>query len=452
MKKQLIFWISGLALLIVILSLAVTLFLNIDNIGYVADGKDEIQGNIDSYQETESYLYVSQYLRAWGLPVFDTIKFSQLESNFIRYYAYDGGLPSRVEHARDTAALFLENYYDNIDLEDKTAVTDALLYCYVSALSDPYAYYRPPVETNDYNTDMSGKFGGVGVVVEYNAKENTVRVITVYQDSPAEQAGVKVGDFIHAVNGNLVSDIGYENAVNYIRGEIGTPVDITLLRDGEEITVTAIRGLVEEINVSYSIEGNIGYVQIVAFKGNTFDQFKKAIDAIEEAGVEGVVFDLRNNPGGYVDSVAAVISYLIPDGIPVMSYKYNGRDRVELLSDDGATDHVLDLPFVVLCNGNTASAGEIFTAAIRDYRDRDILDATIVGTTTYKKGVMQSTFYYSADSSSVTFTVSYYNPPFGENYHGVGVTPDVYVEYDGGNEDNQLKVAFDEMKKLLNAN
>ena len=452
MKNHLKFWISGIALLIIVLSIGLTIFLNIDNFGYVADGKEEIQQNIDSYQDNDGHTYVSQYLREWGFPVFDSIKFAQLESNFIMYYVYDGGLPDCLTHAKDTAKLFLDEYYDNLDLKDKTAVTDALLSCYVATLSDPYAAYRPPVETEDYNTDMSGRFSGIGVVVEYNAKENTVRVTTVYGDSPAERAGIKVGDYIHAVNGEKVSDIGYENAVYRIRGEIGTPVNITLLRDGRELTVTAIRDLVEEINVSHYIEGNIGYVEIVSFKDNTFDQFKKSIDALEKAGVEGIVFDLRNNPGGYVDSVVAVISYLVPDGTPVMSYKYNGRPEVQLVADDEDEDHIILTPVVVICNEYTASAGEIFTSAIRDYRDKGMLDATIVGTTTYKKGVMQSTFYYSLDKSSVTFTVSYYNPPYGENYHGIGVNPDVFVELDGSGTDNQLEVAFEEMEKLINAN
>lgn len=452
MKKFLKFLISGFVLLIVVLSIAVTIFLNIDNIGYVADGKEEILQNIESDQDSESLGYVSQYLRKWGFPVFDTMKFTQLESSFIKYYVYDGGLPDRRTHAEDAARLFLDEYYDSIDLEDKTAVTDALLTCYVTVLSDPYSTYRPPVETEDYNTDMSGRFSGIGVVVEYNGKENTVRVTTVYGDSPAERAGIQVGDYIHAVNGEKVSDIGYEVAVSRIRGEVGTPVDITLIRDGEELTVTAIRDIVEEINASYYIEGNIGYVEIVAFKDNTFDQFKECIDALEEAEVEGIVFDLRNNPGGYVDSVVAVVSYLVSDGTPVMSYQYNGSPEIQLVADDGDTDHVIDLPIVVICNQYTASAGEIFTSAIRDYRDKDMLDATIVGTTTYKKGVMQSTFYYSLDKSSVTFTVSYYKPPYGENYHGIGVNPDVFVELDGSGEDNQLKIAFDEMNKLINAN
>ena len=427
MKKLYQGWIGRLLLLVLTLSLLLSSLTACDMFSYVANGKTEIQDNIDSSAEDDSYEYVSEYLRDWGMPIFDTIKFQYFESCFIQLYNYKDGLPETLAHAKDTAALFLEKYYDNINTKDKTAVTDALLDCYVTVIGDPYSAYRPPVETEDYMTDMSGKFGGIGVMVEYNDADESIMINTVYPGSPAEAAGVKVGDFIHAVDGKTVSELGYNNAVNYVRGEIGTTVELTLLRDGELVTVTATRAEVDEINVDYGIdeESNIGYVQIVSFKDNTFSQFKNAIDALEVAGVSGIIFDLRNNPGGYVDSVVSVISYLIPDGNTVMSYQYKGKDPIELVADDGETDHIVDLPFVVICNEYTASAGEIFTAAIRDYRNEGILNATIVGTTTYKKGIMQNSYYYPFDQSTVTLTVAYYNPPCGENYHGIGVTPTV---------------------------
>lgn len=449
MNKKIIGLISAIAALIITATILILILLPGVN-GYVADSKDEITDNIDGSEEIGGYSQVYPYLRKWGLPVFDQSKFYYFENYFSKYYAFEGGMPDAYTHAEKTARLFLEQYYDGIDLEDKTAVTDALLKCYVSVLDDPYSTYRPPVETDNYNTDMSGSFGGIGVVVEYSSKDESVRVTTVYPDSPAENCGIKVGDYIYAVNGDRVLDIGYNDAINNIRGEIGTTVDITLVREGEFVNVTATRALIEEINVAYDIdeETNIGYVQIVAFKDNTFPQFKKAIDALEAAKVDGIIFDLRDNPGGYVDSVVAVVSYLIPDGYPVMSYTYKGRDKVVLVSQDDEEDHSVDLPFVVICNENTASAGEIFTAAIRDYRNEGMIDATILGTTTYKKGVMQNTFYYPLDYSSVTFTVAYYDPAYGENYHGIGVIPDVVVENTDG-VDRQLIEALTEMQRLI---
>ncbi len=418
----------------------------------VADGRGEIQSNIDASSDL-NHEYVYDYLRDWGMPVFDKAKFKYIEECFIQLYNYEDGMPSTYQHALDTAELFLNNFYDDVDKDNKTAVTDALLDCYVSALDDPYAFYRPPVDTEDFMTDMSGKFGGIGVMVEYNDQDETIMINTVYPDSPAEKAGLKVGDYIYAVDGKTVEEVGYTNAVNYVRGEIGTDVEIEVIRGDEHITVVATRAEVEELNVVYEIDNlnNLGYVQIVAFKENTFPQFKEAIDTLESAGVDGIVFDLRNNPGGYVDSVLSVISYLVPDGIPAMSYKYKGRDEVGLVTDDGGEDNVVELPFVVICNQYTASAGEIFTAALKDYDDKDIVDATIVGVTTYGKGIMQSTYYYPLDQSTATFTVAYYNPPYSPNYHEIGVTPDVAVEITE-NIDTQRQAAVVELLKLIKDN
>ena len=333
-------------------------------------------------------------------------------------------------------------------------MTDALLDCYVEVIGDPYSAYRPPVEAEEYLTDMTGKFGGIGVMVEYNDLDESIMINTVYPGSPAEKAGVMVGDFIHAVDGKTIEELGYDEAINYVRGKIGTKVTLTLLRDGEYVTVTAIRDEVEEINVVYYHipEHNLGYVRIVSFKDNTFPQFKEAVDELQSLGVEGYVFDLRSNPGGKITSVCDVISYLVPDGTEIMSYRYKEQVKSVLLAEDEGEDHVLtDLPMVVLCNQYTASAGEIFTSAIRDYRNENMLDATIVGTTTYKKGIMQNSYYYPFDKSTVTLTVAYYDPPCGVNYHGIGITPDVYVE-NTKTEDLQYDAGIEELLKLINDN
>lgn len=454
MKKRICRGVSRLLLLIITLTIILSSVTSCGILSYTADSKEEIQQNLDGASEVASYGYVCDYLRRWGMPTFDKLKFQYLEERFIQLYNYEDGMPDTFAHAKETAELFLESYYGEIDLTSKTEVTDALLDCYVTVLDDPYAFYRPPAETEDYATDMSGKFGGIGVMVEYNDQDESIMVNTVYPDSPAEKAGVMVGDYIYAVDGKTVEELGYTNAVNYVRGEIGTDVELTLLRGEELVTVVATRAEVEELNVVYEIseDKTYGYVQIVAFKSNTFDQFKEAIDSLEATGVKGIIFDLRGNPGGYVSSVTEVISYIVPDGKTIMSYQYKGRDNVVLVSDDeGDEDHVVDLPFVVLCNQYTASSGEIFTSAIRDYRNDGDLTATIVGTTTYKKGIMQTSYYYPLDQSTVTFTVAYYNPPCGVNYHGIGITPDVVVE-NTKTEDLQLGAAIEEMIKLINDN
>ena len=459
--------LSRLLLLILTLSVIFSSLSSCIRLNNAAENKEEIQENIDSSLSGEGKKRnrVYEYLYDWGMPAFDRIKFSTYEAYVALYYNY-AAVPEVKGHAAATANEFFDKYYDEIDLSDKAAVTDALLTCYVGTLGDPYAIYRVAEATDDYQTDMSGKFGGIGVMIEYNHVEETLMVNLVYPGSPAEQVGVEVGDYIVSVDGKRVSEIGYLNAVNYVRGKIGTTVTLTLLRGDREIEVSPVRAEVEEINVDYDIdeENNIGYGKIVAFKGNTADQFREAIDALEKAGVAGIIFDLRGNPGGYVNSVTEVISYLVPSGNTVVSYKYkNYPTEAYITKNYAGTDHTVTLPMVVIADEYTASSGEIFTAAVRDYHKQNLLTATIVGTTTYKKGVMQSAFEYKPDGSTITMTIAYYNPPCGTNYHGVGVSPDVYVtlpepvlDAETGKylpvKDTQLDTAILELQKLINAN
>ncbi len=432
--------------------------------------KDEIAENISSSSDQE-YSYVWNYLVDFGVPSFNKAKFTWAESIFNSSFNLEGGLPKTYDHAKLTANAFLENYYDNIDINDKGAVTDALITCYVDAVGDRYSIYRTPVEQDDYSEDMSGKFGGIGVVIEYDHENETLMVTSVYIDSPAEKAGIMVGDYIVAVEGKTVDEIGYLNVVNLVRGDIGTNVTLTLLRGDTTLDVIATRAEVEDKNVAFEIlEGNIGYVQIASFKGNTFNQFVEAIDILEEAGVSGYIFDLRNNLGGYVDSVEKIISYLIPTGHPIISYQFKGHDLMVFESKDDehptkkdpensskplTEDHKISVPVTVLCNEYTASAGELFTAAMRDYNESGIIKAKIVGAKTYGKGVMQSQAEYY-DGSTITLTVAYYNPPSGNNYHIDGITPNTIVENtldaDGYLVDMQLPKAIEELKLLINDN
>jgi carboxyl-terminal processing protease len=446
--------LTRLALIILTLSLLFSSLTSCTTFTYVAGSKAELTTNVEESEENKFYVYVSDYLRDWGVPLFDGIKFKYMEGIVQILYNYGDGLPGCHTHAKTTATLFIENYYDKIDLSNKTTVTDALLSCYTAAIGDPYTIYRPPVETDAFNTNMSGKFGGIGVLAEYNHNDESIIISKVFPESPAEKAGVLPGDIIHAVDGKTVDELGYLNAVDYVRGEIGSTVDLTLIRNGNYVTLSIKRAEIDEINVTYEIdEDKIGYVQIAQFKDNTYDQFVEAIEYLEENGAVGIVFDLRGNPGGYLRSVTNVVSYLVPNGNTVVSYQYKGQANTVYTTknDNKDGDHVVDLPFVVICNERTASAGEIFTAALRDYDEMELLNATIVGTKTYAKGIMQNTYYYF-DQSSITMTVAYYCPPSGVNYHGTGIIPDVVVENADNNVDLQLEAAYLEMHKLLNAN
>ena len=294
---------------------------------------------------------------------------------------------------------------------------------------------------------MSGSFVGIGVTVVRNDLEGTILVTGVEQDSPASKAGIQPDDYIVGVNGERVSEIGAPATVNKIKGEVNTSVSVTVLRGNDEITFELIREQITEITVLYEIiDGTkTGYIKIKSFKGNTASQFKEAVDAIEAAGADSIIFDVRQNPGGYLDAVTTMLSYLVPSDTKIVSFS---SSKPSIYAKHGTayepTDHVLNIPSVVLCDESSASASELFSAAMRDYNDMGILSAAVIGNTTFKKGIMQSTISFN-DGSSLTLTTTLYNPPSGTNFHGVGVTPDRFI-LDG---EDYISVALEEIGKLL---
>lgn len=456
--------ISSVLVISLILSLSITFTSCLRD-----TSKDLIRENIAATLEndTENNSYVFLYLFDWEMPAFDTQKVFWVEELFYRYYNVKEGLPKTLDHAVLTANHFLDNHYDLIDKGDKNAVTEALIDSYITVIGDPYSVYRSPEENVEYDQNLSGSFGGIGVTVEYDHQKKTVMVSAVNIGSPAETAGISVGDYIVGVDGKSIDEIGYDKMVSLIRGEVGTEVTVSVKRGEKLLDFTMTRFLVNEKTVSYSLsEDGIGYIRITQFIRVTYAQFTEAVDYMKENGARGVIFDVRSNPGGLLDTVIAMMSYLLPSDKVIVSYQYKGDDPVFKMSGadkyDEETgkgvDSTLDIPMVVLCNEYSASAAEIFTSVIRDHRNDGLLDAAIVGTTTYKKGIMQASFQHPDDGSLLTITVAYYNPPSGENYHGVGITPDVYVELpelkEGENtvEDTQLNAGIEELEKLINAN
>ncbi len=381
------------------------------------------------------------------IPEFDENLFGAIESCFNSYYYTD--LPDNETLAEKTKNAYIE-FCSEIDVDSETEVTYSLIDCYIHSVGDKYAFYRSADESAEYTDDMSGNFVGIGVAVLRNDLEKTIFVNSVEPGSPAFNAGIMPDDYIVAVNGVRVSDVETLDAVNMIRGEEGTEVTVTVDRDGTEISFTMIRARITETSVAYSLmkENNIGYITVTSFKANTASQFFKAIKAMEEAEVSGIIFDLRRNPGGYLYAVSDMLSYLVPSGTPIASFS---SSKKPIYATHGGmfetTDHVLSIPSVVICDETSASAAELFSAAMRDYDDMGLLKCTVVGETTYKKGVMQSTYYFK-DESSLTLTTALYNPPSGINFNGVGVTPDVLVE----DEDKYTEVALSELLNLISNN
>ena len=404
--------------------------------------REEIESNLALArgEGDEGHSYTSTYLEEWGIRGYDSAKFKTCEFFFNKYTIYE--MKGTEELAISTAELFMDYFFDKIDKEDKAAVTDALLNCYVEAVGDKYAVYRTETQFEDYNTNMSGSFVGIGVQVRYTEEDNTITVVSVNRDSAAEVAGILAGDIIYAVDGEKVEDIGYEAAVSKIRGEIGTDVTVTVKRGDELLDLVATRIQIVEQSVIYEItDEKIAVITITGFKGNTAEQFKAAVDKAEQDGAVGIVFDMRDNPGGYLTSVVDVIDYLAPEGVRIASYTSSTDGETVFVSDDG---HSIDLPIAVVFNEYTASAGELFSAAMRDYGDMGIFNTVSVGTQTYSKGVMQSTLTFT-DKSTLTMTIAFYNPPCDVNYDGEGVKPDFEV----ADREAQLERAIAELKAII---
>ena len=385
--------------------------------------------------------FVATRLEELGVPSFKHSKLKSVEVLYRDYYISDMTAPDEL--APLVAEHYFENYHEKIDTGNKNDVTDALVRSYVAVIGDPYSFYRSSEEHKDYDATMSGTYFGIGVEVRWSAEDQTMTVTQLFDDGGAQEAGVKVGDLITSANGKLLSDIGYDAMVAEILGEADTTVTVTVLRGDEELSFTITRRKIVEKTVTYSIDENkIAYIKIASFKSNTPKQFKEAVDYIKSHGAVAVVYDLRGNGGGYLSSLVDVVSHISPAGTLITSFS-NGET-----AEWDTTFEQLTLPTVVLCDEYTASAGELFTACMRDFEALGFFEVTIVGEKTYGKGVMQRTFPFT-DGSSLTITIGYYNPPSGENYDGKGVTPDVIVELTGEG-DAQLDAAYEEINKFIN--
>ncbi len=428
----------------IILVLGICVFALVTYLGSMGVASEEdIRAAIDAGESDGTT--VTAHLKDLGIRGFTAQKLKLIEQYFDAYYYKE--LADVRELAESTALLFLEYFYDEIDLKNKTAVTDAICSCYVAAVGDPYAYYFTEREYEAFMSDMSGDENsvGIGVYVELDYVGNTVKVTSVFPDSAAEAAGILQGDYIIGIDGSMAEDIGVNEMMDLVSGEIGTEVRITVKRGDETLELVATRSELSDITVSYELdESKIGYIRVLQFKENTPEQFYKAVDHMTENGAVGIVFDMRSNPGGLLDAVIAMIDYIVPDGNRIASYQIGTDSKTVFTANDG---HSVDLPIAVLCNGNTASAGELFTAAMRDYGKSGILKTEIVGETTYKKGIMQSTFTLF-DGSAVKLTVAFYNPPSDVNYDGEGVVPTVPVTNDG-QADDQLAAAKAEIIKMI---
>lgn len=331
---------------------------------------------------------------------------------------------------------------EKVDVEkEKAGIYNGYLY----GLDDPYAAYYSPADLAKFMEDTTGTYCGIGAQVSQNIKTGVVTVIRVFEGSPAAEAGMLPGDIIYSVGEQSAMTIDLDVLVDqYIRGEEGSKVTVTVFRekDSEYKDLTIERRVLDVQTVSTEmLEDGVGYLEITSFDTVTAKQFQAGIEKLSGEGMKKLIIDLRNNPGGELEAVVSMCDYVLEDGKTIVSIVDKKGNKEVRTSKDS---HAMDIPIVVLVNGNSASASEVFTGALKDHKA-----ATIVGTTTFGKGIVQQ-IYTLSDGGGLKLTMAHYYTPGGTDIHGKGIEPDVKVELKEElatmltipkDEDNQLQEA-----------
>ena len=349
---------------------------------------------------------------------------------------------SKLDYINELTQMYFLN---EIPLEKLEEVLPA---AYVAALNDKYTYYMPKEQFESFTSNNNADLQGIGVNVIYNSEYNAIEVVGVMSGSPALENGVNPGDLIYIVEGQKVAEVGYNAAVDVMLGEAGSVASFSVMRekDGsfESIDFKIERGFIVEETVTHRLQGNnVGIIRIEEFDLGTPKQFKEAIDALLKMGADRFVFDVRYNPGGNLESITEILDMLLPKGPIIRAVDRYGKEEV-INSDEKEFNY----PMAVVANGSTASAAELFTSALKDYKK-----AVIVGEKTYGKGTMQSVISLP-DGSAVCMTTAKYFPPFSDSYDQIGIVPDkeVYLSEEYANtsiykltyeQDIQLRTAVE---------
>ncbi len=347
------------------------------------------------------------------------------------------------EKIGELAEYIEENYYEEVAIEDLREG----LYAGLFDNLDIYSQYYTEEEYNDLvESDIEGTYSGIGAALQQDTDTMIVTVIRVYDGSPAQEAGLQVGDIIYKADEYDATTMELTDLVTHIRGEENTSVHLEIYRDGQEMEFDIKRRNLNYPTVtSDMLDDQVGYIEISEFSGSTTEQFEQALDGLTDQGMEALIIDLRYNPGGVLDTVCEIADDILPAGLIVYTEDRYGRDDVF----DSTDDTSLDVPLAILVNGSSASASEILAGAVQD---RDA--GTIIGTTTFGKGVVQ-TIRPLTDGSAMKVTTQRYYTPGGTCIQGIGITPDVELEYEflGGEEDeysydldNQIQEAIKVLK------
>lgn len=360
---------------------------------------------------------------------------SQAEYEAIQRY-------SRLDEVRRT---LMEQYYRDLD-ED--ALVLGAIRGMTSSIGDPYTFYYTTEELQRENEDNAGVYRGIGTLLQ-NTAEGEIEIVRVFPDSPAEAAGLHTGDVLLAVDGITVTGVdgrSYLDAVRRVRGGEGEQVTLTVRRNGERMAIPVVRGDVKVSYASYQIlPDNIGYINISQFSGDASRVFQEALEAFRARGIDGLVIDVRNNPGGMLEEVVSIADALLPKGLIVYTKQKDGT-RQEFYSDAAC----YDVPLAVLVNGMSASASEILAGSVQA-----LGRGKVVGLKTYGKGVVQSLQTFQSDGAGIQLTTASYYDALDRCPQGVGVQPDVEVALEGTSpsltpdpvSDNQLAAAIAALKE-----
>ena len=366
-------------------------------------------------------------------------------------YEYLTSTAEEFSKVQIVESIIKENYLEDVE-EDK--LMDGQLKGLVQSLDDPYSQYLTPEEYEDLNQQTSGEYGGIGVIVT-PGDDNLITVVSPIKGTPGEKAGLKPEDKIISVEGQEFMADEMDKAVKIMKGEPNTDVTLTIMRKSKDggnetfdVDITREKIRLETVETEI-LDGNIGYVNIASFDELTYEDFKEELDNLEEQEVEGLVVDLRNNPGGLLDVTADIADEFLGEGVIVYTENKNGEKEYY-----NSEKSKIDLPLVVLVNEGSASASEILSGAIKDYGRGEL-----IGTKTFGKGVVQRISELpSNDGSAIKLTISEYFTPNGTNIHGVGIEPDIVVELpddveyigvENLEEDLQLQKAIEVLKEKI---
>lgn len=374
-----------------------------------------------------------------GIPGFDSVILDESESD--DFY-------EKVETKLSYIMKIMDAYY--LEEYDEDTMIDGMMAGMLASVGDPYTGYYDKESYETLLESSEGIYYGIGVVVQQSVETGEVLVVNPYKNCPGAEAGMLPGDIIYSVAGVEVTGMDLNEVVALIRGEEGTTVDISVLHENDtKLTDLVVeRREIQIQTVEYEVmENNIGYVQINEFDSVTTEQFITAMNDLESQNVEGIIFDLRDNPGGSLDTVIDMLDTLLPKGIYTYLVDKNGNKE----NYKGKSNAIFDFPMVVVVNENSASASELFTGAMQDY-DK----ATVVGTTTFGKGIVQQIFPLK-DGTGIKLTMAKYYTPNGVCIHKTGIEPDIYVELDEGEypsiveyeEDEQLQKAVEVLKEQI---